>query len=253
MRTLLILFATTFALLACSESAPPQQEAQQENLNAGTEAAAKPETAPEPIRIDAPAGQYQLDPHHASLHFSVNHLGLSNYVMRFTDFDIELDLQPDNLSASSVTVTIDPTSVTTDYDGDYQATHPDSPFESWEKDLAQSSNFLNADEYPSISFESRRVTPTDKGTLLIEGDLELLGKTQPVTLEAELVGAMAQHPMHGVGALGFYAKGSFKRSDFGMTHLLQPPLIGDTVTVRFDGELLQEVQEEDQETTDGTY
>ncbi len=253
MRTILILFTTLFALLACSESTPPQQES---NNAAAEAAAAQPEAAPEakaePLDIAVPAGQYELDPQHASLLFSVNHLGLSNYVMRFTDFDIELDLKPDDLPASSVTVSIDPASVAMDYDGDYQATHPDSPFDSWQQDVAQSPKFLNAGEHPTISFESRRVTPTDKGTLLIEGDLELLGKTQPVTLEAELVGAVEQHPAMGVAAVGFSASGSFKRSDFGMTHLLEPPLVGDTVTVRFEGELLEKAQEEEAgETADG--
>jgi polyisoprenoid-binding protein YceI len=252
MKKQILIFATLLTLLACSESGPPA-----EGGGAAAEAAA-PRTdtaapAPEPVNIQAPASEYRLDPHHSSLLFSVTHLGLSNYVMRFSDFDVALDLKPDDLPASSVTVTIDPTSVATDFEGDYQKTHPDSPFETWEQDLAQSPKFLNAGEYPTISFESRRVTPTDKGTLLVEGDLELLGKTRPVTLEAEVVGAMAQHPMQGVGALGFSAEGSFKRSDFGMTHLLEPPLVGDTVTVRFEGELLQATPETPETPETGEY
>lgn len=67
------------------------------------------------------------------------------------------------------------------------------------------------------------------------------GRTQPVTLEATLVGSSAKHPFAGVGAIGFSAHGTFRRSAFGINHLLQPPLVGDTVTIRFEGEFQQAV------------
>ena len=71
------------------------------------------------------------------------------------------------------------------------------------------------------------------------GDLTLLGKTHPVTLDATVVGAMAAHPFTKRGAIGFSAIGTFNRSTFDMTHLLQPPIVGDAVTVQFDGEFQQ--------------
>lgn len=218
------LLASVILLAACSESkTPPAPEAK-------------------PVTIEAPAGRYRLDSTHASLIFSVRHLGLSNYLMRFTDYDITLDLVPENLSASSVSVTIDPTSVSTDYRGDFKATHPDSPYSSWEEDLAQSPKFLNASEYPSIRYTSTAVMPQPDGTLTINGQLEMLGQTRPVSLQASVVGSEAEHPFIGVGAVGFSATGTFKRSDFGMNHLLNPPLVGDTVTLRFEGEMLQVVE-----------
>lgn len=225
-----LLVAALFALLACSESRAPQPK---------ESGSAEPAQEAVPVSIDVPAGQYLLDPGHSSLSFSVTHLGLSNYVMRFTDFKVAAELNPANLPESSVTVAVDPTSIRTDFAGDYQGTHPESPYSSWEDDLVQSPKFLHAGEHPTIAFESTRVTPTDGGTLRIDGDLTLLGQTKPITLTAELVGAQAEHPFTGVGALGFSATGSFKRSDFGMNHLLEPPLVGDVVTLRFEGELHQ--------------
>lgn len=218
------LLASVVLLAACSESKAPQ--------------------APEakPVTIEAPAGRYQLDATHAGLVFSVQHLGLSNYLMRFTDYDVSLNLEPDNLEASSVSVTIDPTSVSTDYRGDFKATHPDSPFSGWEEALAQSPKFLNAGEYPIIRYTSTAVIPQPDGTLTINGQLEMLGQTRPVSLQARVVGSRAEHPFIGIGAVGFSATGTFKRSDFGMNHLLEPPLVGDTVTLRFEGEMLQVVE-----------
>lgn len=214
------------ALSACSPSTPP----------AGQKTAAVPEAAP--AQITAPAGQYALDPAHSSLSFRVNHLGLSTYVARFSKFTATLNLDPANPAASSVTATIDPKSVRTDYSGDYKAGHPQSPYGSWDEDLALSPKFFNAGAHPQITFTSTSVEQAGPGKLRINGNLALLGQTHPVTLEAAVVGS-GLHPFTKRGAVGFSATGSFNRSGFGMTHLLQPLLVGDAVTIQFEGEFQQ--------------
>lgn len=225
-KTLLIALTAiaAIALGACSESSNNQ-----------------PTQPAKAINIAAPSGDYANDPYHSSLSFSVSHIGLANYVMRFTDFKAILKLDSQNLSESSVTFDIDPTSITTDFDGDYQATHKQSPYKTWEEDLAQSPKFLNAAEHPRITFSSTSVTANPDGTLTVVGDLTLLGQTHPVTLTASVVGDVEKHPFFGFGALGFSAQGTFKRTDFGMTHLTQPPLVGDEVTLQFEGEFHQVV------------
>lgn len=233
MKNHAIILVAALALGACSDATPPAPSGDTTGAAPASASTSTPES------INAPAGNYELDPYHTSLSFSVTHLGVSNYVMRFTDYDASLDLDPENPAASSVSVEIDPTSITTDFDGDYKGSHPDSPYESWEQDLARSPNFLNAGKYPSITFQSTDISRGDDGKLSITGDLTLLGQTRPVTLEASLVDAVPQHPMLGVAALGFSATGTFQRSDFGMTHLVEPPLVGDTVTLRFEGEFHQ--------------
>ena len=65
-----------------------------------------------------------------------------------------------------------------------------------------------------------------------------------LTLTAKLVGS-GQHPFRGVGAMGWSASGSFMRSEFGMTHLVEPEIVGNEVTLIFDGEFLQQVEADD--------
>jgi polyisoprenoid-binding protein YceI len=193
--------------------------------------------APATPTIAASAGTYELDPNHSSLYFRVNHLQLSNYVARFTRCRVTLDLHPDNLAGSSVTAVIDPASIRTDFSGDYHAAVKDSPYNDFDEDLARNPRFFNVDKFPEATFRSRQVSSTGPASLRIVGDLTMLGQTHPVTLSATLVGSTAQHPFAGGPAVGFSATGSFKRSDFGMTWLTQPPLpVGDTVTIQFEGE-----------------
>ncbi|MDZ7784522.1 MAG: YceI family protein [Halioglobus sp.] len=106
--------------------------------------------------------------------------------------------------------------------------------------MANDERFFNAGEYPTIEFRSTAVEQTGAGKMDITGDLTLLGKTHPITLQAEVVGSASEHPMSAVGAIGFTATGSFKRSQFGMDYLLTPPLVGDEVTLLFDGEFQQQ-------------
>jgi polyisoprenoid-binding protein YceI len=186
--------------------------------------------------IKAPKGAYKLDPNHASLVFKIDHFGLSHYTARFTKFDASLELDPAKLAASSVTLTIDPKSVKTDYAGDFKAGHKDSPFATFEEEIARGDKFLNGDKFPAITFKSTKVVPAGKG-FKVTGDLTFLGVTKPVTLDGEVVGSIEKHPYMGVGVVGFSAHGTFKRSEWGMTGTQM--FLGDDVTIIFDGEFDQ--------------
>lgn len=230
MKHAALTLAAIAALAACSKPAPPPVPVE-----------IPVAVAPAAAAIAAPAGEYKMDPNHSSMSFKVSHLGLSNYVARFAKFDVKLQLDPANLAASTVSATIDPASVRTDYPGDYKAGHKESPFNTWDEDLAKSDKFFNSAQHPQIEFRSTRIDPTGPGSAKITGDLTMRGQTHPVTLDARLVGSAAKHPFTGVGALGFSASGTFLRSAFGMNHLLSPPLVGDSVTIQFEGEFAQVV------------
>jgi len=220
-------------LLAC---APPAQQASTE---------AEPPAAAAPAQILAPAGTYVIDPTHANLQFRVNHLGLADYIARFTRYSATLTLDPANIAASSIAFTVDPSSVRTDYPGNYRQTHAQSRFQSWDEDLSRSENFFNTGQFPEASFRSTAVEVTGANTARVTGDLTFLGQTRPVTFDVTYGGSMAQHPYTRAGAIGFSAKGTFNRSDFGNRFGLaqgdSPGFLGDAVTIEFDGEFQQQV------------
>lgn len=177
--------------------------------------------------VPVPSGAYVMDNTHASLTFRINHLGLSNYTARFTDFDINLNLDVDNPENSTVTATVNPTSVRTDYPGE----------KDFDGEIANDANFFNAGQFPEVTFASTSVEKTGDNTATITGDLTMLGTTLPITLDATLVGALEQHPFVGSPAVGFSATGTLDRSDFGMTHLI--PNVGDAVTFIIEAEFIK--------------
>ena len=175
---------------------------------------------------EMPAGKYVVDKSHASLTWEVSHLGLSDYTARFNDFDAEIMLDPQNPANSSVTATISPLAIETDY--------PNPEKEDFDKKLATSESWFNVGEFPEIKFVSREIEITGENTGIITGDLTLLGVTKPVELEVEFNGAYAEKPFAKVPALGFSADAEISRSEWGFDTYV--PMIGDEVEIDIEAE-----------------
>lgn len=197
-------------------------------LSAALVTLAMPAMAADMVSYDKmPAGHYELDKTHAHLMWSVNHAGLSGYIGRFSDFDVDLKFNPEDVTKSEVTVSIDPMSLTTSY--------PYPEKEDFSKKLATGAQWLNAGEYPHITFKSTKLEKTGDTTGTLTGDLTFLGVTKPVTLDVTFNGAYMEKPHAGVPALGFSATGSLMRSEWGLSTYV--PGIGDEVTLTIETEL----------------
>src|SRR5437868_5479009 len=69
-------------------------------------------TSTDPTKMAA--GNYELDPRHASLVLKIAHMGgFSRYTMRFNRLRGGFTYDPANWQATQVTITIDPTSIDT--------------------------------------------------------------------------------------------------------------------------------------------
>jgi polyisoprenoid-binding protein YceI len=196
---------------------------------------AKPPTAGAPAEAQAPAeaaaGAYFMDPAHTSVNFRVSHMGLSHYTARFTKVSGNLTFDPANPAAQSVTVTIDPTSVQTNY--------PDPAKLDFDSQIEK--EFLDTAHFPQITFKSTKVEVTGPKTANVTGDLTLHGVTKPVILQATFNGGYKPNAYDPMGArVGFSAKGTFKRSDFGISFGLPAPGttmgVGDNVDVAIETE-----------------
>ncbi len=161
--------------------------------------------------VNVPAGTYTLDKAHASLVFRVNHLGFSHYTAQFKTFDAQVQFDPKNLAASTVSATIDPRSLDLD--------NPPPGF----VDALLGEQWLDAKQFPQMSFKSTRVDSLSIDTVRIVGDFTLHGVTKPVTLEAQFNGGYAGHPMDPHARIGFSAHAMLKRSEFGIVYGIPEP------------------------------
>jgi polyisoprenoid-binding protein YceI len=214
MKTIFI----TCALLVLTACTPKNNEPAQSSA-----APAATQDAPK-----VPAGAYTLDKSHASLIFRVSHLGFSNYTASFEHFDVQLQFDPVNLAASSVTVTIDPASLRLD--------NPPPAF----TDELLGAQWLDAKQYPTMTYRSTKVEVVTANNLRITGDLTLHGVTHPVVLDAVFNGGYAGHPMDPHARIGFSAQGTLRRSEFGIAFGVPAP--GSTMGVSDDVDVIVEVE-----------
>jgi polyisoprenoid-binding protein YceI len=178
----------------------------------------------------AEAAKYVLDKPHTQILFTVNHLGFSNSVGKFTDYNGFVNFDEATPADSSVEVTIKTASV-------------DLNDAAW-NDHMKKPDFFNVEKFPDMTFKSTKVEVTGEKTANITGDLTLLGVTKPVVL-ATVFNQAGKHPMSGKLGAGFSATGTLKRSDFGMNYGL--PMVGDDVKITIEAEAYAE-----DKATDGT-
>lgn len=174
-----------------------------------------------------PAGEYNLDLTHASIVWKVSHFGLSDYVGRFNKFDATVDLNTEDFTKSSVSVVIDTASLDTDY--------PNPEKEDFNQKLI--GDWFSGAEFPQITFTSTSVSELNGQKFTVDGELTLLGKTLPVTLDATLNGALPSHPFTKAPVIGFGAVTSIERAEWGVDKFLQH--IGTDVRVEIQGEFQQ--------------
>lgn len=210
MRRTLTAACALAALAACS---PKSETGNATNTATKAPAPAAAPTSPpsigEPIvpeapgQTNAPAGTYTMDPHHSTMVFRVSHLGFSHYRGQFTKMDGQMTFDPAHPEAISVTATIDPKSLSIPV--------PPAGF----KDTLLGKDWLDAGQFPQITYRSTKVEPTGANTARVTGDLTLHGVTKPVVMELVFNGGYAANAYDGA-RIGFAGHGAFRRSDFGI-------------------------------------
>ena len=153
------------------------------------------------------AASYTIDPVHSSALFKIRHFGASNVYGAFWDVTGTVDYDADNEAAASVQITISAESL--DTNNERRDAHISSP------------DFLDAQQFPTIAFQSTAVRPLGEGRYEIVGDLTLHGVTKQVTATSEKVG-QAPHPRSGKPLIGFETRFVLKRSEFDIEFMLGP-------------------------------
>ena len=178
-------------------------------------------------------GTWQLDPYHTQVEFAAKHLGMMTVRGHFADVASTAEIDPDHLERMRVEVTIQTASI---------KTH--NPIR--DNDL-RSSNFLESDAFPVITFTSTQVEADGQDRYIVTGDLTIKDTTRPVSLQMTKLGEF-NDPMMG-HRIGYSGHGKINRKDFGMT--FNPVLDGrfvvsDEINIMLEGELVEQAEQPEQ-------
>jgi polyisoprenoid-binding protein YceI len=144
--------------------------------------------------------QWQIDPVHSSIEFSVKHMMVATVKGSFQHVEGTIDFDPDQPEAAAVTAKIDTGTVSTG--NEFRDNH------------LRTNDFFNAGEHQYIIFHSTSVEPTGHHHYKVQGDLTIRDVTRPVVLDAEFEGHIADGS--GKERAGFSATTQISRKDFGI-------------------------------------
>jgi len=168
---------------------------------------------------------FAIDPGHSFVRFKIQHLGYSWMWGGFNDLAGSFSYDAAKPGDASIDLTIQTASVDTNHA---------------ERDKhLRSDDFLDVQKYPRATFKATRFSPKGAGGTL-EGDLTLRGVTKPLELSVTL-NKIANYPFgHQAETVGFSARGTVKRSEFGMDYAVANGFVGDDVDVIIEVEANQQ-------------
>ncbi len=176
-------------------------------------------------------GKWTFDPYHTQVEFSAKHLGMMTVRGHFAEVTATGDIHPEKPELSTIEATISTASI---------RTHN----EQRDKDLL-SSNFLEGEKYPTMTFKSTKIEPAGKDRYTLKGDLTIKGNTRPVTLKVVNLGEFNDPNMG--HRIGYSAEGEINRKDFGMKFEMMLDgkfIVSNEIKINVEGELLEAKESE---------
>jgi len=150
--------------------------------------------------LAATSGTWEIDPTHSTIGFVSRHAMVAKVRGGFSDFTGTLTLDGADPAKSSASLTIVASSFSTN---------------NAERDAhVKSADFLDVDQFPTLSFTSKAVTPKGDDEFIVTGDLTIHGVTKSVDVKFEFLGT-SQDPWGGT-RIGFEGKAEISRKEFGL-------------------------------------
>lgn len=146
------------------------------------------------------ATNWTFDLSHSSVSFNVRHMMIAKVRGQFTKWGGTLLLDDNDLTKSTIDVTIETASV-------------DTKEEKRDAHL-RSADFFDSDTFPVMTFKSTSIAKVSDDEYEVTGDLTLHGTTKQVKLAVEYNGS-GKDPWGGTRA-GFSANATINRKDFGL-------------------------------------
>lgn len=170
----------------------------------------------------AHAATYTLDPSRTTPRFEIHQLAFFTVSGRFNQTSGRITMDRDK-ALGSVEASI-------------QVNSLDTGLAMRDDDL-RGPLFFDAARFPTMSFQSVRVTYQSKDAATVEGSLTLRGITRPVTLHVTRIHCAANSPS-GKEVCGFDSWTKIRRSDFGIRSYL--PVVANDVKLTINSEAIED-------------
>jgi polyisoprenoid-binding protein YceI len=144
---------------------------------------------------------YSIDVSHSEIGFAVRHMMFAKVRGHFKSWTANLQYDAAAPEKSNIQVDIDVASI-------------DTREEKRDGHL-RSADFFDVEKFPKMTFQSKRIESNGKGRYTLTGDLSIHGVTRELAVDVEETGR-GKDPW-GNDRLGFSARATISRSDWGLT------------------------------------
>lgn len=170
---------------------------------------------------------YSIDTSHSEIGFTVRHMMFAKVRGQFKTWTATLDYDAADPTRSTIQAHVDTASI-------------DTREEKRDAHL-RSGDFFDAEKFPKMTFESKRIEAAGKGKYKLVGDLTIRDATHEVSLDVEETGR-GTDPW-GNARLGFTATTSISRSRWGLTwnQALEAGgvLVSDKVDIELEAQVIE--------------
>ncbi len=171
---------------------------------------------------------WTIDGTHSVAEFSVKHMMVSTVKGRFGSFDGTIQWNQANPAASSVNVSVDVSSISTN--------------DAQRDGHLRSDDFFNTEQFPTATFSSTKIEPASDNEWKISGDLTIRDQTHPIVLNTEFEGQILDP--YALQRAGFEARTEISRKQYGLhwNALLETggAVVSDKVKLTFHVEATQQ-------------
>jgi polyisoprenoid-binding protein YceI len=165
---------------------------------------------------------WEYDFPHSRIGFAAKHIGVTIVHGYFQKADVKLDLNEADPTKSSLDVSIDAASLTSAFPR--------------RDDAVIGENYLDAPNFPTIRFVSKRIEPRGENRYDIVGDFTLHGVTKELALDTTYGGEVTDP--RGNTIRGLAARATISKKEFGIKGSPADPLaVSDEIQIIVDAEL----------------
>jgi polyisoprenoid-binding protein YceI len=154
-------------------------------------------TTPAPSALN---GTWTVDPSHSRVGFVARHAMVTKVRGSFSDFSATAELDFEDPTRSTATVTIEAASIDT---GQPQR-----------DEHLRTNDFFDVPSFPTWTFTSTSVEVKGDDEFVLHGDLTIKGTTRPVSIDFEHSGTATD--VYGNLRAGFEGRATINRKDFGV-------------------------------------
>jgi polyisoprenoid-binding protein YceI len=172
---------------------------------------------------------WEIDPAHSTVEFAVKHMMVTTMKGHFKQFSGRIEVNDENPIASSVSATIQTASIDTGQE---------------QRDAhLRSADFFDAEQYPTLTFASKRIEQLGDDHFRLTGDLTLHGVTREVPLDVTFEGEVRD--MQGKRRASYSLQTSINRKDFGLNWNVALEsggwLVSETVKIAIEAQVIEVV------------